>query len=494
MKNNSRMMRLAALGAAAVLGAAGLAGCGGRDTAVTNVALNRKEPTVVTVWNYYNGEQQAAFERLMGQFNDTVGAEKGIVVTSISQGNIGDLADALLDSVEGKVGAADVPSTAAVYPETAYVLQEKNAIVPLDAYFTAEELAGYVPTFLEEGRLQKNGDLLLMPVSKSTEVQITNTTDWAPFAEATGVTLDSMKTFEDLTAAAQRYYEWTDSLTPEIAEDGKALFGRDSVANYIFIGTKQLGHPMFTVDEAGELSVDLDRDTFKTLWDNYYIPYINGYFGSYGRFRSEDLKTGDILTLVGASSGVSYYPDTVTNAEDVSHDIDIEIGKPLPFANAVSPVYVQQGAGYCVMQTSEAEQQATVEFLKWFTDSAQNLDFSVSSGYSPVKQDANDAEKIAAAFTVDSQKQQNMLEALLVSAEIYAQGNTYTSPAFAGSKQARADLEQAFEDACTQDRAAVVEAIAGGATRAQAVEPYSSEEYFDAWFEQVRANILEIMD
>lgn len=40
-----------------------------------------------------------------------------------------------------------------------------------------------------------------------------------------------------MTAAAQRYYEWTDSLTPE-ENDGKALFGRDAMANYM-IGRRE---------------------------------------------------------------------------------------------------------------------------------------------------------------------------------------------------------------------------------------------------------------
>ncbi len=43
--------------------------------------------------------------------------------------------------------------------------------------------------------------------------------------------------------------------------------------------------------------------SYEKLWDNFYVPYINGYFASYGKFRSDDAKTGDILALVGSSSG-----------------------------------------------------------------------------------------------------------------------------------------------------------------------------------------------
>lgn len=41
-----------------------------------------------------------------------------------------------------------------------------------------------------------------------------------------------------------------------------ALYGRDAMANYIYLGCRQLGHPLFTVTD-GELTVDMDRDTLK---------------------------------------------------------------------------------------------------------------------------------------------------------------------------------------------------------------------------------------
>ena len=70
---------------------------------------------------------------------------------------------------------------------------------------------------------------------------------------------------EDLTAAAEAYYKLTDEQTPDVPEDGKALYGRDSISNYIMIGAKQLGHEILTVDKNGKGKVDLDRATFQKL-------------------------------------------------------------------------------------------------------------------------------------------------------------------------------------------------------------------------------------
>ena len=297
MKNNASRLALIVLMCVAMLLSVTACNVEKKPTS----ALDPNKPVDVTVWNYYNGDQLAAFDQLVDEFNNSVGAEKGVVVLSVSQGDIGTLANSLIASINGEAGAQEIPALAAVYAETAFILDQKDALSSLDAYFTKDELAAYVPGFIEEGRFNEGNELLLFPILKSSELFTANETDWAPFAQATGVTLESITTKEQLTAAAKTYYEWTDALTPDVPEDGKALYGRDSVSNYIYIGTYQLGHEMFSV-KSGKLSVDLDRDTFKTLWDNYYIPFVNGYFGAYAKFRSEDCKTGKILALTSSSS------------------------------------------------------------------------------------------------------------------------------------------------------------------------------------------------
>ena len=46
--------------------ALGLAGCGEKGP------LDPKNPVSLTVWHYYNGSQQVAFDALVEEFNDTV--------------------------------------------------------------------------------------------------------------------------------------------------------------------------------------------------------------------------------------------------------------------------------------------------------------------------------------------------------------------------------------------------------------------------------------
>ena len=47
-------------------------GCGSKSP------LDPKDPVSLTVWHYYNGSQQTAFDALVEEFNDTVGRDRGI--------------------------------------------------------------------------------------------------------------------------------------------------------------------------------------------------------------------------------------------------------------------------------------------------------------------------------------------------------------------------------------------------------------------------------
>ena len=67
---------------------------------------------------------------------------------------------------------------------------------------------------------------------------------------------DKLQTWEGIAELAEMYYKWTDAQTPE-PEDGKAFFGRDEMANYILIGSKQMGHEVFQVKD-GQVTYNLD--------------------------------------------------------------------------------------------------------------------------------------------------------------------------------------------------------------------------------------------
>ena len=255
-----------------------------------------KLPTTITIWTYYNGDQLECFNQLVEQFNSTVGKEKNIRVESSSQGSVNDLETSVLAAAEGKVGAEKLPNIVSSYADTAFTLDQMGLAVDLSPYLTEKEKSAYIAGFLEEGDLMNNGELKVFPIAKSTELLYLNTTDFAPFAEATGVTYADLSTVEGLNEAAHKYYDWTDAQTAA-PNDGKALYGRDALTNYLLCGAQELGTTIFDA-ENGVMTLHFDKPTLRKLWDNYYVPYIKGWCSASGKFRSDDIKIGSLLASV----------------------------------------------------------------------------------------------------------------------------------------------------------------------------------------------------
>ena len=448
-------------------------------------ALDPSSPVQIELWTYYNGTQQQAFEDLVKEFNEGRGKELGVVVTSSSQGGVNDLAAAVTDSAQELVGSEAMPDAFLSYSDTASVIDGLGRVADLAGYLTDEEKALYVESFLDEGDIDGNGSLKVFPVAKSTETLQINATDWQVFADATGSTLEELSTIEGITEVAQRYCEWTDAQTPDVAGDGKPFFGRDAMANYLITGSKQLGHELFDV-EGGVCTFDIDRDTMKALWDNYYVPMVQGWFSAEGKFRSDAVKTGDLICYVGSSSSVVYFPQTVTLDDETSYPIELAALPAPTFADG-EPCAPQQGAGFVVTKSDEKRETACVEFLKWFTAKEQNTGFSVSAGYMPVTKEALTLENLEAAAS-GSDGSENYSINLPATLETIETG-VYANRPFDGGVDARAVLESALSDKATADREAVVSAVAAGASPEEAAAPFLEDRVFDEWLEDLTARL-----
>lgn len=441
MAHNKFLPRVLAAAAAMML----LAGCGSK----ANPGFSPANPVNITIWTYYNGEQLEAFNALVDEFNSTVGKEQGITVESSSHGSVTDLENNVLSSAEGKVGAEAMPNIFSAYADTAYALDEMGQIADLSDYLSEEDRAVFIEDYLSEG-----------------------------------ATYDDLATIEGLVSVAERYYEWTDAQTPDIPNDGRAFFGRDAMANYMLIGAKQLGCTIFDAQD-GSMTLNFDHDAVRTLWDNYYVPFIKGYFSASGRFRSDDVKTGNIIAYVGSSSSATFFPSQVIADDMDSHDITRKALESPKFANG-EDYAVQQGAGMVVTKASDAEIQASLVFLKWFTSPEHNITFSVDSGYLPVTHEGNSIDAIRISGLALSDEMDEVLSAAV---DTVNENHLYTPRAFSGGTNARAILEYSMSDKASADRAAVKEAMAQGQSFEEASAQFLSDECFEAWYQDTLASL-----
>lgn len=471
MKNIRRIVTPLCMAAAVT---ASVTGCGSKGP------LDPGDPVSLTIWHYYNGSQQAAFDVLVEEFNETVGREKGIYVQSYSQGSVSDLETAVRDSINGTVGADEMPDIFSSYADTAYEVEQVGALANLSEYLDKEELEKYVDSYIAEGCIAADGTLRIFPTAKSTEIMMINKTDWEPFAAATGASLEDLKTIEGVVSTAQLYYEWTDDQTPDVSGDGMAFYGRDAVANYFIIGMQQLGVEIFQV-ENGALTLNTPKEELYRLWENYYVPMVKGYFGAYGSFRSDDVKTGDLLAYTGSTTSAMYFPDQV-ELDDGSRTIDY-IVTTAPVFEGGAQYAVQQGAGMVVSKSDEKHEYAAVEFLKWFTEAENNLQFGCVSGYLPVTKEAGSVERLDQVIAEHELEVAPKTYDCLTTIFNEMEGMTlYTNKSFENGSAARKVLEYHLADQAAADRAVVAAALEEGKSLEEASASYVSQEAFETWY------------
>ncbi len=469
-----------------------LTGCSKGNSGSGKSPLDPENPTSITVWHYYNGTQQAAFDQLVEEFNRTVGKEEGVYVEAHSQGNVSDLETSVLAAFNKEVGSSEPPDIFSSYADTAYTIEQMGVLVDLEDYMSEEDMDQYVDSFLEEGRIGADGELRIFPTAKSSEVFMMSMTDWEPFAEATGASVDDLATMEGVAETAKAYYEWTDAQTPDVPNDGQAFYGRDAMANLFIIGSMQLGTELFQVD-GDKVTFQVKEDVMKKIWDTYYVPFVKGYFAANGRFRSDDVTTGDLIAYTGSTTSANYFPSTVENSEG-SREIEYLI-LPAPIFEGGENYAVQQGAGMVVTKSTKEREYASVLFLEWFTQTENNLLFSCTSGYMPVKKDAFSKEKMDTVIEEnDLEIDPKTYDTMAMCFDMMEDSTLYTNKAFDKGAAARKVLEYNLADKAAADRASVEEQLAQGVDLEEAAAPYVDEAAFQSWFAEFRTALEQSVE
>lgn len=458
-----------------------LFGCGSTSSSVVEL-IDKNEPVTIAVWHYYNGVQQVNFDKSVEEFNNTVGRDKGIIVEAYSKGSISELADSVIASVKKSAGAENPPDIFTAYAETAYTIDQLGGLADIGKYFTDDEINEYVEDYIDEGLFSGNDSLKIFPTAKSTEIMVLNYTDWQNFSNAEGVTVDDLKTWESIAEIAEKYYKYTDDLTPDIENDGKAFFGRDSVANYMIVGARQLGAEFISFDENGKPVLNVDREVVRKLWDNYYVPYVKGCYTMQGRYRSDDVKLGKSIAIICSTTGTAYYPEEVTIDDDYTYPIENMV-LPVPNFEGTEPYAVQQGAGMSVISSNEKKEYASAVFLKWFTEEERNIEFSINSGYLPVKKSANDFDKISAINEKsENTVKETMLNSLKLAIDEVNNYSLYTMKPFDTASEVRDYLGNYIQTTAEETYATVIEKTQNGENRDDIIAEYTDDEAFESWF------------
>ncbi|MBE6142624.1 MAG: extracellular solute-binding protein [Erysipelotrichaceae bacterium] len=345
----------------------------------------------------------------------------------------------------------------ALYNKTKKVVTLDNLMSDPEIGLTDEQYEDYIPGYLEEGRQFGDGNMYMIPWSKSTEILYYNKdvftklnlqvpTKW--FGE------DDPTSMEYVCKKLKEY-------------DANSIpLGYDSESNFFITQCEQLGLPYTSATGENFLfNTQAHKDhfaKFKSWYDKGYIT-TQTIYGSYtsGLFCETGADKQKSYMLIGSSIGATHQcPDQVGGKDP------FQVGMAqIPQHNENNKKVISQGPSICMFNYGDADKVvASWLLLKYLTTNAEfQAQFSIASSYVPVIQSVMENETYAAYIASaenTTTPQEDRAPAYATKICMDQVDNYFTTPAFIGSSEARyqvgnlitqyftgTDIDTAFADA-----------------------------------------------
>lgn len=343
-----------------------LIGCSKKST------LDPENPVTLTMWHVYGEQADSPMNRLVEEFNRTVGKEKGIIINVSLMSSTSQIGEKLLAAQNSEASAMKMPDLFFCHNNN---VKELGSDILLDwqDIFTEEELENYVPEFLEDGMVDDN--LSLFPISKSTHLLFIAGTQFERFSNATGVTYDNLSTWDGFFSVAEKYYEYS---------NGKPFCALDYLIRAVELNAIEKGDNDFYTKDGW---YNFENETLKESWLEFADAIAKGHIIVSDLYSNTQVMTGEVISGLGSSASILYYNDTVTYPDNTSEPMDLQILPP-PSVNTVNPLITQAGPGLCALKTTEQNAEAAAVFARWLTEAERNLAFCVETGYMPVNKES----------------------------------------------------------------------------------------------------------
>lgn len=460
-----------------------LAGC----TATEEKILDPENPVVVTMWHCYNSQAKSVLDESILKFNETVGAEKGIIVEAYSYGEQGKLEEALYNAANKMIGAEQMPDIFTAYPDSAYRINKDAPLVDLEKYFSEEELVEYRAEFLVEGIWEGSHSPKMIPVAKSTEILYVNKTDWDKFAAETGILKDGRSieecfaTWESIMDMSEKYYRWS---------GGKPMMGINLNNGFMALTAAQLGEDPYQF-HGEKVTFNYSREVAKKVWDICYVPHINGWYES-AYYNQDGIKSGNLIAYIGSSAGSGFFPDEVTLTAEDKHPIECAVMQYPTFEGAES-YKLQRGANICITASDKPIEYAAAEFLKWFTEPEQNIEFAVSTGYIPVKKEALNSMEEILKNTGEFENKQALLASINSTIESIDDQKFYAKKPFDKSYDVNTVFQNSLFEKINSDLDSMASRVEKGESQKAVISEMTGEENFDRWYEGLITTVSDFI-
>ena len=194
-----------------MMAASMLAGCGNSSTSGESASAENNSENIVASGNavqidfWYSGGKTAVnvFQEIVDEFNES---QSDYYINTVTQADYTETYEKLQAGIAG----GNAPDMALLDVDKARNLSNKNLVADIAPFIEADsefDQEDYLEVFFNQG-YDKNGRLFAMPAYGTTQIMYYNI---AAF-EAAGVDAESISTWQDLEAAAEKIAELTEQI------------------------------------------------------------------------------------------------------------------------------------------------------------------------------------------------------------------------------------------------------------------------------------------
>ncbi|WP_112179049.1 MULTISPECIES: ABC transporter substrate-binding protein [Paraliobacillus] len=328
------------------------------------------EPIEIDFWHAMSGPHEEAIMEYVEQFNSE---HENITVTPVNQGSYDDLEQKIMAAAKAQTLPTIAQAVTNVVPEyTAnnFITSLNDFIEDPEIGLSDEEFNDYVDVFKESSSW--DGTYYSLPFSKSTRILFYN----KELLEENG--LEVPETWEDIR-----------TISEVLTGDGVVGMGFENSYESEFQAIlKQLGgtyideatsEATFASDEGIEamtlIKEMIDDGIARTAGEDDYM--------------SNPFSRGDVAMYIGSSAGIPHVAEAA--------DGNIEWSTTtMPTLDGEAATTFAGNDIVMFSQSDDAEQKAAWEFMKYLTSPEVTADWSMKSGYLPVRYSAQELDNYQA--------------------------------------------------------------------------------------------------
>ncbi|HEU5328163.1 MAG: ABC transporter substrate-binding protein [Thermomicrobiales bacterium] len=346
----------------------------GAGSPVDNVAINA--PVEITFWHTQTGVNADALNKIIAQFQEKY---PNIKVKAEYQGTYTDVYKKTTAAING----GGLPDLSVAYESFVSEYQSANVVLPLEDYInstkyglSAQDLQDFYPVYITDNQYAEyNGQMLSFPFTKSVLVMYYN----ADKLKEAG--LQVPQTWSDFVSACKKF---TGDVKGYAINIDASTFNGAVYSNGGELISKDQKQWQFNQQPGVTYLKDIE-DMVKSGCA-YQIAKANDDQNSFA--------DGKVVFTMGSSAGLSYYKSAVDKSAKFNWNVAI-----IPHGQGAQPITTSYGGNVTLFKSNSPEKElASWLFVKYFTSTDVTAQWSVATGYLPVRKTAADSDVVKAQF------------------------------------------------------------------------------------------------